>query len=139
MKASRRLGPIARVARQRERDAARQLGDTVRQVELEQKQLDDLFAYREQYIANFQIAGKAGLSVVQLRDYQLFLQRLEDVITQQKKKVLACHENCAQSQENWRDKYGNSKMINKVVEKRRDIEDKEQNSREQREQDDRAK
>ena len=88
MKSSRRLGPIAKLAKQRERTAASHLGDSLRQADLQQKQLDDLIHYRDEYVAGFKAAGKAGLSSVQLRDYQLFLSRLESAIQQQQQKLV---------------------------------------------------
>jgi len=139
MKRSRRLGPVAMVARQRERNAARQLGDSLRHVEQQQKQLDDLIGYRDQYVAGFQAAGKAGLTAVQLRDYQLFLSRLDTAIMQQQMQLAASRQNCEQSQAEWQNKHGHSKMIDKVVENRQQDENRKLDEQEQREQDDRPK
>ena len=137
MKGSRRLRPVARFARQQERDAARQLGDRLHHVEQQQKQLDNLLHYRDQYVASFQIAGKQGLTVVQLRDYQLFLSRLDSAILQQQQLLDEARRQCERSQAEWRHRHGHSKMIDKVVEDRKQAEQREQNAREQREQDDR--
>lgn len=139
MKRSRRLRPIAKFAHQQERDAARLLGDSLRQADQQQKQLADLVQYRDQYVADFQAAGKEGLSVVQLRDYQLFLSRLDTAIMQQQQKLEASRKGCDQSQAVWQDKHGHSKMIDKVVESRKQAENHEQEQREQREQDDRPR
>jgi len=139
MKSSRRLGPVARVARQHERNAARHLGDSLHEVEQQQKQLEDLVNYRDQYIAAFQAAGKEGLTAVQLRDFKLFLGRLDAAIMQQQQKLVASRQNCEQSHAEWHDKHGHSKMIDKVVENRKQTEDRKLNEQEQREQDDRPK
>ena len=139
MKSSRRLGPVARLARQRERNAARHLGDTIRQAEHQQKQLDDMINYRDEYVAGFKQAGEAGLSSVQLRDYQLFLDRLDSAILQLQQQLVSSRQNCEQSQLEWQDKHGRSKMIDKVVENRRQAEKHRQDELEQREQDDRAR
>jgi len=139
VKSSRRLGPVAKLARQRERNAARHLGDTMRQLEHQQKQLEDLISYRDEYVAGFEQAGKAGLSSVQLRDYQVFLSRLDTAILQQQQQLLACRQKCEQSQAEWQDKHGRSKMIDKVVENRRQTENRRQDELEQREQDDRVR
>jgi flagellar FliJ protein len=137
MKSSRRLGPVAKLAKQRERNAASHLGDSLRQADLQQKQLDDLINYRDEYVAGFKAAGKAGLSSVQLRDYQVFLSRLDSAILQQQQKLVASRQNCQQSQSQWQDEHGHSKMIDKVVESRRQAENRRQDELEQREQDDR--
>lgn len=139
MKGSRRLRPVVRLAQQRERDAARQLGNDLRQVEQEQKQLDSLIEYRDQYAADYQSAGREGLSAIQLRDYQLFLQRLDSAIMQQQQKLMACRRYCEQSQAEWQHKHGRSKMIDKLVENRRQAEDRLRDEQEQRELDDRPR
>lgn len=139
MKSSRRLGSVAKLARQRERNAACHLGDTIRQVEQQQKQLDDLISYRDEYVADFKQAGKAGLSSVKLRDYQVFLGRLDSAILQLQQQLDASRQNCEQSQVEWQDKHGHSKMIDKVIENRRQTEKRRQDELEQREQDDRAR
>ncbi|MGB5275870.1 MAG: flagellar export protein FliJ [Gammaproteobacteria bacterium] len=139
MKDSRRLRPVARIAHQQERNAARQLGDCLRQVEQQQKKLDDLLEYREQYIAGFQAAGKQGVSVVQLRDYQLFLRRLDTAVTQQRQLLRTSRQHCEQSQSEWHNRHGHSMMIDKVVENRQQVENRKRDEREQREQDDRPK
>ena len=139
MKRSRRLGPVARVARQNERNAARQLGDSLHNAEQQQKQLNDLIDYRDQYVADFKTAGKQGLTAIQLRDYQLFLSRLDAAIMQQQQKLAASHQDCKQSQAAWQHRHGHSKMIDKVVENRKMAEKRKLNEQEQREQDDRPK
>ena len=139
MKKSRRLRPVARFAHHRERDAARSLGDSLRQLDQQQKQLDDLVYYRDQYVAGFQAAGKDGLTAVQLRDYQLFLTRLDNAIMQQQQKLDASRQNCELSQVEWQDKHGHSRMIDKVIENREQDENRVEEQREQREQDDRPR
>ena len=139
MKDSQRLRPVARVAQQRERDAARRLGNDLRHAEQQQKQLDDLIEYRDQYVADFKAAGKQGLSVVQLRDYQLFLRRLDSAIMQQRQALVNSRQHCAQSQAEWQHQQGHSKMIDKVGERREQAENRRQDAREQRELDDRPR
>ena len=139
MKRSRRLDPVARFAHQQERNAARSLGDSMRQVEQQQKRLEDLVAYRDQYVAGFQQAGQHGLTAVQLRDYQVFLSRLDNAIAQQQQLLEESRRNCEQSQVEWQDKHGHSKMIDKVIEDRKQAEDRLEDKQEQREQDDRPK
>ena len=137
MKDSRRLRPVARFARQQERDAARLLGDQLRLVEQQQKQLDNLLQYRDQYVAGFQAAGKEGLTVVQLRDYQLFLSRLDSAILEQQQRLAESRRRCERSRVEWQHRHGRSKAIDKVVDNRKQAESREQDRQEQREQDDR--
>jgi flagellar FliJ protein len=137
MKDSQRMQPVSRVAQSRERDAARRMGKDMHQVEQQQQQLDQLIAYREQYIASYQTAGKAGFTVTQMREYQIFISRLNDAIAQQRQQLIACRQTSEKSSSSWRDSRSHSKKIDKVVEQRICNEQREQRGREQREQDDR--
>lgn len=138
MKSSKKLHPVVKVAEQRERTAARQLGDSMRQLDHQQKQLDDLIAYRAKYEEYYLAATKTGLSVAQVRDYQIFLSRLDNAIFQQRQVVIGHSQNRDNNQTNWQGAYGHSKMINKVVEQRKTTEKQQLESREQRESDDRT-
>ena len=137
MKTSQTLAPVVKVARHRERDAARQMGDRMRHFEQQQKQLQELVSYREEYANSFIDVTKAGLSAVQLREYQLFLGRLDIAIEQQKQQLESSRKNCETSQENWRGADGRHKMMNKVVQRRAQVEGQQQQDKEQRESDDR--
>jgi len=137
MRSAKRLQPVARLARHSERDAARRHGNVLREYQQQQQQLDELIRYRNQYVENFQRAGKAGLSIVQLRDYQLFLSRLDQAIAQQNQQVQQRQQVSQQSQANWMEKRGKSKMIDKVVANRAEAERRQQEKREQRELEDR--
>lgn len=137
MKDSQRLRPVVRVAQQEERNAARQLGATMRQLETQQQQLNDLMTYRDEYDAYYREATKSGLSVAQVRDFQIFISRLDNAIAQQQRYLISCQQNYELSKSKWRGAHGHSKMIDKVVENRQEIERQEMRVREQREQDDR--
>lgn len=132
-----RLQPIAKITRQEERNAARLHGETVQQAEQQQKQLDELITYRNQYLKGFQAAVKSGLAAVQMQDYRLFIKRLDEAILQQQQCVTNGQQQCATSQSKWADKRNRSKMINKVVEKSEQAEHDELEKREQRELEDR--
>lgn len=137
MRSSRRLQPVANLAKQSERSAARQHGDVLREFQQQQQQLEELIKYRNQYVEQFQQAGKAGLSIVQVRDYQLFLSRLDQAIAQQRQLVQQHQAVSQQTQANWMDKRGKSKMLDKVVENRELAEKQTLEKREQRELEDR--
>ena len=137
MKTSQTLAPVVRVARHRERDAARQMGDRMRHVDQQQKQLEELVNYRNEYANSFIDRTKSGLSAVKLREYQLFIGRLDIAIEQQKQQLESSRKNCEASQQQWRGADGRHKMINKVVQRRAQAEGQQQTDKEQRENDDR--
>jgi len=136
VKSSKKLRPVMKVAEQREQNAACQLGGSVRQLEFQQKQLDELIAYRARSEQYYLEATQTGLSVAQVWDYQIFLARLDNAITQQRQVVKGSSQHKEASQANWQGARGHSKMINKVVETRQQAERQRINSREQRESDD---
>ena len=137
MNSSSQLQPVANLAKHSERSAARKHGDVLREFKQQQQQLEELIKYRKQYFENFQQAGKAGLSIVQVRDYQLFLSRLDQAIAQQQQQVQQHQAVTRQSQANWMDKRGKSKMLDKVVAGRLQQEQQAAEKQEQRELEDR--
>lgn len=134
MNRSTKLEPIAKINKQQERNAGRQHGETIRQSELQQKQLDELIIYRNHYAKSFQSASKAGLSVVQMQEYNLFIKRLDDAITMQKQQVNIGQNQCESSQKEWMNKRNKCQMIDKVIESRQQVEQQETKKREQKEQ-----
>lgn len=137
MTRSKKLQPVADLAKQNERTAARHHGTVLRELEQHENQLNELLNYRDQYLNALKTAGQTGLSAIQLQDYRLFLRRLDDAIKQQQLNVNTERQNCESSQNKWMDKRNRSKMINKVVNNRKKIEEQDAGKREQREIEDR--
>ncbi len=133
MNRSTKLQPIAKINKQQERNAGRHHGETLRQAEQQQQQLQELINYRNHYSKAFQSASEAGLSVVQMQEYKLFIQRLDEAITQQKQHVTIGQSQCETSQKEWMNKRSRCKMIDKVIENRQQLEQQEMKKREQRE------
>ena len=131
MNRSTKLQPIAKINKQQERNAGRLHGETIRQAEQQQKQLDELINYRNHYSKAFLAASEAGLSVVQMQEYKIFINRLDDAIAQQKLQVNHGQSQCETSQKEWMQKRSKCKMIDKVIENRQKIEHQEMEKREQ--------
>ncbi len=137
MQNSKKLQPIANLANLSERSAARVHGSVLRELKKQENQLNELINYRDQYLNAFKTASESGLSAVQMQDYRIFLQRLDNAILQQQQQVANGKQNTESSQRKWMDKRNKSKMINKVVENRQQLENKQAEKREQRELEDR--
>jgi flagellar FliJ protein len=137
MNHSNSIKPVAMVARQRERNAASKLGKNLSESRQQQLQLDELISYREQYVRSFQSASKSGMSSVRLREYQVFLGRLDGAIAQQQKLVSISHQHIEQSQTQWQSMRNHSDMIEKLLESKRYLEQKHRDEQEQKENDDR--
>lgn len=137
MKQSESFKPVAMVAKERERNAASQLGKNLSESRSQQQQLEELIRYRETYARNYQTAGKAGMSSVRLREYQLFLARLDTAIAQQKQLVSISNQHIETSQSHWQSMHNRSEMIEKLLENKRQLERKHRDEQEQKEIDDR--
>jgi len=137
MRHSKKLQPVANLAKMNERSAARMHGNVLRDSQKQEKQLEELISYRKQYLSAFKTACESGLSVIQVQDYQIFLKRLDDAIKQQQQNVINGHQNTKSSQSQWMDSRNRSKMLDKVLEKRQQIENQQIAKREQRELEDR--
>lgn len=133
MNRSSKLEPIAKINKQQERNAGRLHGESIRQAEQQQQQLEELINYRNHYSKAFQAASEVGLSVVQMQEYKLFINRLDDAIMQQKQQVHHGKSRCENSQKEWMQKRNKCQMIDKVIESRQQVEHQEMKEREQRE------
>lgn len=125
MKKSSKLQPISRIRKQHEENAGRLHGESVRQFEQCQNQLEELIQYRKDYERNFLLASKSGLSAIQMSEYRLFINRLDEAIEQQKQQVVNSQNQCQASQKAWFEKRKESKIINKVIENRQQVEKQE--------------
>ena len=137
MRRSKKLQPVANLAKLNERSAAKLHGSVLRELQKQETQLDELINYRNQYLIAFKTASEAGLSAIQMQDYRIFLQRLDDAIQQQQQNVKNGRQNTKSSQAKWTDTRNRSDMINKVVENRQQLENQQVEKREQRELEDR--
>ncbi|PCI06819.1 MAG: flagellar export protein FliJ [Gammaproteobacteria bacterium] len=136
-KSSKKLQPVANLARLNERSAARLHGSVLNELKKQEERLDELISYRDQYQTSFNVAGKLGISSIQLQDYRLFLLRLDDAIQQQQQAIINGKKNSEMSRGEWLNKRNKSKMMNKVVEKRQVAEAAQLEKSEQRELEDR--
>lgn len=137
MKKSNKLQPIAKIRKQQERNAGRMHGETIRKAEQQQQQLNELNDYRHQYSKSFQTASESGLSAIQMKEYRLFINRLDEAISQQMIQVSNGKNRCELSQKEWLSKRGKSKMVDKVVESRQQTEQQTKEKRLQKELEDR--
>jgi len=82
MNPARRLDPLIRHAERREHSDARQLGECRAALVAIERQLQALYAYRDDYRARFAGTARAGVSTVRARSYQAFLHQLDGALEQ---------------------------------------------------------
>jgi flagellar FliJ protein len=78
------LQPLVHLAQQKNEAATRKFGQLNQQQQAAQAKLDTLLQYRKDYQTRFQEAEQNGMSQSDLRNFQAFIQRLDEAITQQR-------------------------------------------------------
>lgn len=78
------LQPLVHLAQQKNDAATRKFGQLNQQQQAAQAKLDTLLQYRKDYQARFQHAAQNGMNQSDLRNFQSFIQRLDEAIAQQR-------------------------------------------------------
>ena len=78
------LQPLVHLAQQKNEAATRKFGQLNQQQQAVQAKLDTLLQYRKDYQTRFQEAVQNGMSQSDLRNFQDFIQRLDEAIAQQR-------------------------------------------------------
>lgn len=137
MSPSKRLHPVHRVAENREQAAARELGDVQRQMQAHTSRLNELRDYHQEYLARFHSAAENGMTAAQLLEYRAFLEKLERAIEAQEQVVRESQIACNNSRDLWKEKHIRTQALGKVVDRMRSEEQRVEDSREQKQQDER--
>ncbi|MGA7800077.1 MAG: flagellar export protein FliJ [Gammaproteobacteria bacterium] len=138
MTRSKRMQPVVRVAEDRERQAARALGDAQRALAENEAKLTELIGYREQYSRDFSAAGGAGLDARRVHEYRVFLDRLGVAVSQQSAAVEKLRGDCERSRQRWLETRTRAQALDKVTERYQSVERKAEERREQHDMDERA-
>jgi flagellar FliJ protein len=86
-KRSERLDVVQQVTARNEREHAERVGAAERHLAEMRDKLAALERYRSEYEAGFKSRANAGVDVIGMRDYQVFLARLGEALTQQRELV----------------------------------------------------
>ncbi len=111
MKRSKRLKPIAGLAHNSEREAAKALGQAVQVLNEGRDRLEQLKQYRQEYIARYEAMGSSGVSVAKINDYRAFLVKLRGAIQEQEKVVITASTELQERRRFWFSKRGDSKAL----------------------------
>lgn len=117
MKRSERIQLIEKLARQREDQAAQALAQTRQRIEQEQLQLQELQGYREEYQGYLERQGGTGMSILQWRRTQGFIEQLSGVILQQEGVIQRWHEQERHLVRRWQKLYQRRRSLGQLVEK----------------------
>lgn len=130
MTRSKRMQPVAHVARNRQQNAARQMGERQRELDDQLSRLDELNNYRSEYARRFE-AGAEPMTGIDVRDYRLFLARLNQAIEEQARRVEQARVELERSRGQWTASRVHSDAISKVMDRFEEDERREEARREQ--------
>lgn len=136
MTRSKRLGPVSRIAKNNEQAAGRRAVESGQALATQEARLVDLCAYRDQYARQLQSGG--GLDAFRMHDYRAFLGRLNDAIRQQEALIEKLRSRHRQSEEEWLATRTHSQAVDKLLERYRAGEHRQESRREQRATDEHA-
>ena len=136
MTRSKRMQSVVEVTANRERDAARRLGDLQNREQAAVQRLEELIRYREEYTQQF--ADGVSLPAARLQDYRVFLSRLNQAVEAQQTLVARARQECAAQRGRWLDIRSRVQALGKVALRYRDAERDEHDRREQKETDQRS-
>ena len=132
------MKPLTRVATSRERTAAKELGEYRRTLATAEAKYAELVTYREEYSQQLRKSGGSGIDAQQMRDYQVFLTRLNEAIGHQQASVDQHRREYERRRRLWSDARVRSKALDKVVERYQKEENTTVERREQAESDERS-
>jgi flagellar FliJ protein len=132
------MEPVIRIAAERERAAARRLGEARGYLQQQQQRQTELLDYHREYAQRFREAGSIGLGGAQLQSYRVFLAQLDQAIDYQRGVVTRSEEVVAARLREWHETRTRLKALDKVVERYQAEERRCEERREQSETDERA-
>ncbi len=131
MNASDRFKPVLKVAENREANAARRFGQSQKQHREEEGKLENLRQYHAEYMTRFQQTASVGMNASQLREYQAFLNKLEQAIVEQEEIVRQSKLNCSTQKQQWAQKHVRTQTMDKAMNRMVETEQKKQDAEEQ--------
>ncbi len=97
------------------RNAENELGFRETQMEQQKKHLETLLDYRDECVGGLKSAKESGLTIVQMREYQLLLQHLSAVVEEQQYKVDLSQKNYEQVREVYEEKSQQLEKMRKTM------------------------
>ncbi len=113
-----KIEKAATVARMSEQQSLQALSADRRKHEARQAQLDQLLQYRAEYEATLREKSGMGMEAGQLRDYRLFLERLNSAIEQQRAELTESQEGLKTTQDTWRSRAQRTQALDQLVDDR---------------------
>ena len=135
MKRSERLDVVQQAAARTERERAERVGAAERHLAEMQQKLTALEKYRGEYEAGFATRAGGGLDVIGMRDFQTFLARLGEALTQQREIVAQARKALDAERTHWREAAQRQHVVETLAERWQGEETRAANRRDQNESD----
>jgi flagellar FliJ protein len=137
MKRADRLEPVQKIIDETERRLAEHFAAAERLVTACEQKLNELSGYRDDYTQGFAQRAGAGMGARELLDYQAFLMRLNEAITQQAQIVARAKVDRDAQRKRWQEAAQRSKALGHVIEnwaleERRSVDKREQRDSDER-------
>jgi flagellar FliJ protein len=137
MMKSKRFEPIHEIASTSAKDLSRIMGEAGRKVTELERQLEQLQAYRDEYVRN-STQTNGTMDAVKLQNYRSFLDRLGEALNQHHKSLDNARKEFEKRRAQWSEKRIEAESLHRVVDRFRQEERHAADRREQREGDDAA-
>lgn len=105
------LQPLLDLARHRVDTAAKNLLSLKRRWHDAEEQLNQLLAYQESYRTRLRELAAGGTSVMSLRDFHLFMDKLDKAISLQREEIARCQARWEAGQQEWLRQQGRLKAF----------------------------
>lgn len=138
MKRAQRLEMVQNVVDDQERRRAEALAASERRVAESEAKLAELEAYHASYANGFAARAQAGIDGVMARDYQAFLDRLEEAVRQQNQIVVRARAQRDGEKRNWQGAAQRAEAVGQMVKRFKTEEERAADRREQAESDERS-
>ena len=135
MKRSERLDVVQQAAARTERERAERVGAVERHLAEMQQKLTALEKYRGEYEAGFATRAGGGVDVIGMRDFQTFLARLGEALTQQREIVAQARKALDAERSHWREAAQRQHVVETLAERWQGEETRAANRRDQNESD----
>lgn len=138
MKKSKRFKPVIKIAKGREDEAARALGEYRKVVDQHQAKLIELRHYHEEYTLRLNESGRSGMHIAQINDYRSFISRLAVAIEQQEALLVECQQQLDEKNRAWLQTRARHQALDKVSDHYQQQERQESEKKAQAESDERS-
>jgi flagellar protein FliJ len=138
MKRADRLQPVQKIVDDTERRLAEHLASSERLVRGCEQKLNELLGYRNDYTQGFARRAAGGMGARELLDYQAFMVKLGEAVSQQEKITEQARQERDLQKKRWQDEARRAKALGHVIHHWQQDELKVQERRDQKDTDERA-